>query len=318
MPGLSVAAVVAAAALFVASTYGGPVMLLALLLGLALNFLSRSGPSAPGIHFAAKHVLRVGVVLLGARVGLTDIASLGVPTGTLVIAGVILTTFSGIALARLVGRRRRFGTLIGGATAICGASAALALASVLLRRANSEQETVFAVVSVTTLSTLAMIIYPALFHVLGFGEREMGILIGATIHDVAQVVGAGYAVSEPAGDIATVVKLFRVMLLVPVVLVVSFIFARERGDAEKGQLPIPLFIIAFIALVLINSLGLLSDDIRSVISALSRGCLVTAIAAIGLSTSLEEIARVGLPPVFVAVGSTVVLLIFSMLVVTWL
>ncbi|MGQ7792205.1 YeiH family protein [Faunimonas sp. B44] len=311
-PGFAVALTVAAAASFVSETYGGPVMLLALLLGMALNFLSEAGRCPAGIQFTSKRVLRIGIALLGLRIAASDVVALGLQTVELVVAGVVLTILSGVALARFVGRGARFGTLIGGATAICGASAALAIASVLPRRPESDRETIFVVVAVTTLSTIAMVIYPALFHALGFDRYQIGILVGATIHDVAQVVGAGYAVSDLTGDTGTVVKLFRVALLLPVVFIVSMLFARSRTGGETRQLPIPVFAIVFAALVVVNSFGIVPEAIREPLVGLSRWCLIAAVAAIGLSTSLKEIAKVGFPPVFVAVGTTIVLLVFTL------
>lgn len=311
-PGLAIALTLAAAASFVSLTYGGPVMLLALLLGMALNFVSEAPRCRPGIEFASTRILRIGVALLGARIALEDVVGLGAGTIEIVVGGVAITIVAGILTARLVGRGSRFGTLIGGATAICGASAALAIASVLPKRPGSEQETIFTVIAVTTLSTAAMILYPALFQFLGFEEQAVGILIGVTIHDVAQVVGAGYAVSEPAGDAATIVKLLRVALLLPTVLLISAIFTRARTGDEERRLPVPLFVLAFATLVAVNSAGLIPGWLSEPMAAASRWCLIAAIAAVGLSTSLREIATVGLPPVLVACSATLVLLLFAL------
>lgn len=312
-PGIALALTISAAAFFVSNTYGGPVMLLALLLGMTLHFLSEAGRAVPGIRFTAKRVLRVGVALLGLRIAISDVVSLGAATVELLVAGVVITMAAGVLAARFVGLNNRFGTLIGGATAICGASAALAIAAVLPNRPDAERETIFTVVSVTTLSTVAMVIYPALFLAAGFDDTTIGILLGATIHDVAQVVGAGYAVSESAGDTATVVKLFRVAMLLPAVFVVSLIFRAARaGDTGGGSLPVPMFAIAFAGLVLVNSAGLIPADVKAVLDGVSRWCLVAAVAAIGVSTSLKEIAKVGYRPVFVAVAATLVLLVFSL------
>ncbi len=317
-PGLAVAITIAAAASFVSNTYGGPVMLLALLLGIALNFLSEETRCSAGISFASKRVLRVGVALLGLRISMHDVLGLGLETVGFVTAGVVLTIGVGILIARILGRGSAFGVLIGGATAICGASAALALSSVLPRRADSGRETIFAVVAVTTLSTTAMVIYPAIFRVLGFHDHAIGILIGATVHDVAQVVGAGYSVSDEAGDIATIVKLFRVALLLPTMLAVSLAFRRSQGEQEVGaRLPIPFFAVAFACLVAVNSTGIVPPAVTSGFSDVSRWCLMTAVAAIGLSTSLREISKVGYRSVLVAVGATIALLLYSIATVEW-
>lgn len=315
-PGLLLTAMIAAAASFVASTYGGPVMLLALLMGMALNFLSESPRALPGIRFTAKRMLRLGVALLGLRIAASDVMGLGFEVLELVIAGVAVTILGGILAARLLGSGRQMGVLVGGATAICGASAALAIGSVMPQGKENERDIVFTVVTVTALSTVAMVVYPALFTVLGFDDRVIGILIGATIHDVAQVVGAGYAVSEVAGDTATIVKLFRVALLLPIVFILSLAFsAMGRGQRRSG--PIPGFAVAFAALVLLNSAGLVPAAIQNPLSDLSRGCLVAAVAAIGLTTSLRDIANVGYRPIALAVSTTVLLLTFSTTAMFW-
>ena len=318
-PGVLLALTVAAAAGFVADHYGGPVMLLALLIGLSLAFLSEGPRAGPGIRLCAKRVLRIGVALLGLRIAVSDVIALGGGVVALIVVGIAVTITAALVASRLSGAGGRLGTLIGGATAICGASAAMALSSVLPQDRDHERNTVFTVVAVTTLSTAAMILYPALFSAFGFSDREIGVLIGATVHDVAQVVGAGYAVSDEAGDTATIVKLFRVAMLLPVVFAVSWAFASARRAAAGGvraELPIPVFAIAFAVLVGVNSAGVLPEEVRSVLVAASRWCLVTAVAAVGLSTSLKEIAKVGWPPVIIAVSATLALLIFALAILS--
>ena len=294
-------------------------MLLALLIGMALAFLSEGPKAGPGIRFASKKVLRVGVALLGLRIAVSDVVALGGGVVAMVLAGIALTIATGLVAARFMHRAGYLGTLIGGATAICGASAALALSSVLPRHKDHERDTIFTVVAVTTLSTVAMVLYPALFRAFGFTDLEIGVLIGATIHDVAQVVGAGYAVSGEAGDTATIVKLLRVAMLLPTVLIVSLAFAKARAalsDGRKAELPIPVFALVFALLVGVNSTGLLPDMVRAPLVVASQWCLVTAVAAVGLTTSLKEIAKVGWPPVIIALASTLALLAFCLTVLS--
>lgn len=318
-PGIALSLTVAAAAAFVADHYGGPVMLMALLIGMALAFLSEGPRAAPGIKFSSKRILRIGVALLGLRIAVSDVVGLGAGVVGLVLAGIIVTIAAALIAARIAQESGRLGTLIGGATAICGASAALAISSVLPRGKDHERNTVFTVVAVTTLSTIAMVLYPVLFQSAGFTDREIGILIGATIHDVAQVVGAGYAVSGEAGDTSTIVKLMRVAMLLPVVLVVSFVYAAARrasADGGKAELPIPGFAIAFAILVGVNSMGIMPEPLREALVEISRWCLITAVAAVGLMTSLREIAKVGWPPVAIALTGTLVLLVFCVAVLS--
>ena len=190
LPGVLMAFTIAAASQFISEHYNAPVMLFALLIGMAFHFLSLEGRCAPGIQFTSSRLLKIGVALLGARVTFSDLASLG-PKPVLFTPLLIAATIAaGVAFSRLFGRRTRFGILTGGAVAICGASAALAIAAALPLRQDGERDTLFTVIAVTTLSTVAMVLYPIVFHLIGYDDRQIGYLIGATIHDVAQVVGA--------------------------------------------------------------------------------------------------------------------------------
>lgn len=304
-PGLAVAATVAVAAMFLSEHYHASAMLFALLLGMSLNFLSQEGKCVEGIELSATSVLRIGIALLGLRISLAQVADLGFATAGLIALSVPLTIALGVALARACALDARFGVLTGGAVAICGASAALAIAAVLPRHANSDRDTSFAVIGVTALSTLAMIAYPVVVASLGMDSRDSGVFLGGTIHDVAQVVGAGYGMSKETGDTATIVKLLRVAMLLPVVLLVSFATRRHAGidDARKAPL-LPLFGIAFFALVIVNSLGWVPQAVSDIAGELSRWCLVAAIAAIGMKTSLKELSVVGMRPVLLMVLQT--------------
>lgn len=313
-PGVLIALTIAAAAHFVAEHYGGPVMLLALLMGMALTFLSKDATAAPGIAFASKSILRIGVALLGLRIALSDIFALGGGVLVLVLSALVLTFAAGIAAAKALRERAALGVLIGGATAICGASAALALSTVLPAHKHHERDTLLTVAAVTTLSTGAMIFYPAIFRAAGFDDVAIGVLIGATIHDVAQVVGAGYAVSAVAGYTATIVKLLRVAMLLPAVVLVGIAFSRQRASGGRSAaLPVPLFALAFAALVVVNSVGFVPEGVRLPLVEASQMCLVTAVAAVGLSTSLREIAKAGWPPILIALGASAVLLLYAVM-----
>jgi uncharacterized integral membrane protein (TIGR00698 family) len=312
VPGVVVAATVALAASWLAEHYRTPVMLFALLLGIAVNFLSENERCRPGLDFASRGVLRLGVALLGARITLGQVQSLGGAALALTAVAVALTILCGIFLARAARQSTTFGVLTGGSVGVCGASAALAIASVLPRHPQLERDTVMTVVAVTTLSTMAMVLYPLVAAGFGLDERLAGVFLGATIHDVAQVVGAGYSVSTSAGDTATVVKLFRVAMLLPVVLVVSFALRRagyEHGAEARPPL-LPFFLVGFVLLVALNSAGGLPAGAAASLQDASRWCLVTAIAALGTRTSLGELARVGWRPVAIIVGETVFVALF--------
>lgn len=306
-PGLVIATLVALAASWLADHYASPVMLFALLLGIAVNFLSQDARCRPGLDFASRNVLRFGVALLGARITLAQVQSLGGTAIALTAGAVVLTVLCGMLLARATRQSTAFGILTGGSVGICGASAALAIASVLPRHEHHERDTVMTVVAVTALSTIAMVLYPLVAGGVGLDERTAGVFLGATIHDVAQVVGAGYSVSTSAGDTATIVKLFRVAMLLPVVLAVSFAVQRaglHGGEGEGAPPLLPVFLLGFAGLVVLNSLGWVPPAIGGSLQDASRWCLVTAIAALGTKTSLGDLARVGWRPVAIIVGET--------------
>lgn len=310
--GTGICIVIALAAGFLASHYGAPVMLFALLLGMALHFLFEDDACTPGIEFCSTTLLRVGVALLGARGSLDQMMSLGPQALILTPVLVAATLGAGWGLAKLLGRSTQFGLLVGGAVAICGASAALAIAAVLPRNKLSERDTLFTVVAVTALSTLAMIAYPLLFSVLHSDDAQIGFLIGVSIHDVAQVVGAGYATSETTGDVAVFVKLLRVALLPAVVLGLALAYRRSADTPEgasDGGAHIPLFVIAFMAIMAINSFGLIPTVIGDAANATSRWLLITAIAALGVKTSLKSLSELGWQHLGVAVLTTLFLLI---------
>nr|WP_315184534.1 putative sulfate exporter family transporter [uncultured Albidiferax sp.] len=322
-PGVLACAVVAAASTFLSEHYGAPVMLFALLLGMAMNFLSGEGPCAAGIEFTARQVLRIGVALLGLRITLGQIAELGWQPVAIVVVSVVLTIGVSMLAARLMGFQTVFGLLSGGATAICGASAALALAAAMpSNHPLKERATLFTVVGVSALSTLAMIVYPMIAQWIGLDPRTAGVFLGATIHDVAQVVGAGYGMSKETGDVATVVKLMRVAMLVPVIVFAVMINRWRLGEAGEASGPrpplLPWFAVAFAVLVAINSTGWLPGVVAKGGGELSRWCLVAAIAGIGMKTQLKELATVGLKPVLLMVGETVFLVALVLALLRWI
>ena len=302
VPGLLVAALVAMAAAFLGGHYKGSMLLFALLLGLALHFLSEDQRCAAGIQFASSTVLRIGVALLGLRLTIDHVVTLGWQTVLALMVSVGLTIGLGLLLARLFKVGSNLGVLIGGATAICGASAALAIASVLPKSASLERDTALTVVGVTTLSTMAMVVYPIITQWLGFDSVMAGQFIGATIHDVAQVVGAGYSLSQSAGDAATITKLMRVAFLMPVLVVISLVvrahMAKSIGAERTVKTPLlPWFAVVFLVLMLINSTGWVPSLIQSAASDVSQAFLVLAIAGVGLKTSLQEVTQLGWRPV---------------------
>ncbi len=317
--GLMLCAAIALAATFLAEHYGGPQLLYALLIGLALHFMMKKSSIKLGVDFCGRTVLRLGVALLGARITLGQVAQLGVQSALLIICAVVLTVAFGVLLAKWLHRPRDEGLISGGAVAICGASAALAVASVLPQTPRNERFTLLTVVGVTVLSTLAMILYPFALKWLAASPEQAGLFLGGTIHDVAQVVAAGMMLGPLAGDTATVVKLFRVMLLTPVVVVVALLYRRQMAEAvaaaaadghNRGNAPasvplIPGFLLAFIVLMLLATSQVFPKTWVDAASNASRWCLVAAIAAAGVKTSFEDLLQLGWQPVVMLLAETV-------------
>lgn len=323
-PGLALAAATAAlgwlAASALSAASGGrlalPAMVAALFVGMALHKLATRPLFQPGLTLSTKALLRVSVALLGLRLSIGDIVGLGLGAAAFAVALIVVTLASGFAFARLFGRDPVYGALAGAANAVCGASATLATAAVLPQTRDKAADVAFAVVMANVVSTLAMLAYPLTCVWLGLDARQTGLALGLTIQDMAQVVGAGYAVSPETGDAAVVVKLFRVLMLAPVVIVVGRLFA-GRG-ASGARPPWPLFAFAFIALALVNSLAPATPAaeayavLRGVLLALAQGGLMLAIAALGLATSVKGLAAKGWRHAAVFCGAALVALLVGL------
>jgi uncharacterized integral membrane protein (TIGR00698 family) len=317
-PGVALAAIVAAigylAAPYVAQVVPIPSMVIALVVGIALNPFAARPATQPGMAFCVRNVLRWAVALLGLRVGLADIAALGPETAILLVVSMVATLVSGFMLARWYGREPGFGALVGVGTAVCGASATLACSTVLPDYRGKQADIAFVVVAVNALATLAMLVYPPLCILLGFDPRTTGVMLGGTIHDVAQVVGAGYAVSVPVGNTAVIVKLFRVFLLLPVVLGVGWYFTRIGQKHGQARVPVPVFGIVFLALCALNSampllpaLAPAYAPVKSVLVEASTWGLLLAIGALGLGTSIKTIIGLGWRHITTVLGATAVI-----------
>lgn len=306
-PGVAMATLVAVCAQFLSEHYATPAMLLALLLGIAVNFLTEQGRTVEGIEFASRTLLRLGVALLGVRISVGLIAGLGIELVALTAFGVVATIGFGLSVARFFGHKWRFAFLTSGSVAICGASAAMAISAILPRDERSEERLIFTIVGVTVLSTIAMVLYPILSNWLVFDDVTAGVFLGGTIHDVAQVVGAGFSISETVGDTATLVKLFRVAMLAPVVVVASIIIQKYHSVESQGKRPpvLPSFVVGFLCMATLSSLNLLPQIVVDFISQVSRWLLLIAIAAVGMKTHLKQVLGVGKMAIAMIVAETV-------------
>ena len=310
LPGLAVAAMGTLAAAFVSDHYGAPLTLMALLFGLALNFLSADARLTPGLAFASRSLLRWGIVLVGVRVTFGQIAALGPVALAATLAIVGLTMAAGLVAARRLGLGRAFGVLAGGAVAICGASAAMALATTLGDRRISQTQLTLVLVGISAASALAMVAYPLVAHAFALSDLRAGFFLGASIHDVAQALGAGYSFSDPAGQIAAIVKLTRVALLAPVLAIVALFL--PRGEAGRGQ-AVPWFVFGFFALAGVNSLGVIPAVVATAAERAATALLAVAVTATAMRSPLAQLLEAGPRPLLVIVVATLAACALSLL-----
>lgn len=317
LPGLAVAGAATLAAGYLSDHYGAPLTLMALLLGLALNFLSADARLSPGLAFASRTLLRIGIVLVGARVTLGQMVDLG-PVALVAILLIVLAVLgTGVVVARAMGFGAAFGTLAGGAVAICGASAAMALATTLGERRVSQAQLALVLVGISAMSSAAMFLYPIFAHHLGLNDTQAGFMLGAAIHDVAQALGAGYSFSADAGEIAAIVKLTRVALLAPVLAIVALFFVGEGGRKARAA-ALPWFVIGFFLLAAVNSTGAVPAIIGRGAQASATGLLACAVTATGMRSPMGSLLGGGLRPLLVMVGATLAALALSMLAARFL
>jgi uncharacterized integral membrane protein (TIGR00698 family) len=310
LPGFLICLLIAMAASYVASAVHVPAMLCALTLGMTLHYLSQEVRTAPGMHICATAVLRLGIGLLGAQITAAQVTALGWTSALTVVAAVVSTFLVGSRVAKSFGLSRNLGILVGGATAICGASAAMAIASVLPKDKSLERETLAVVALATIFSTLCMLVYPPLAQSLRLPPEAAGLLIGGAIHDVAQVVVAGYALGPDAGNAASVVKLFRVAMLAGVVAIVASLFKQSRPSSadNQAQRAAPLlrrFLILFLALALIQSTIGLPLQVQYGLNQMSQACLMVGVAALGMKTSFAMLAQSGWRQILLMLVTTV-------------
>lgn len=306
LPGLTVAVLATMAAASLTQRYGAPLTLMALLIGLALNFLSADRRLTPGLTLASRELLRWAIVLVGARITFSQIVALGPEALVMVIVTVAATIAVGVMAAKALGFSAPFGVLAGGAVAICGGSAAMALSATLGERRVRQAELTLVLVGISAMSSLAMLVYPAAAHGLGFNDAQAGYFLGGSIHDVAQALGSGYAFSPGAGETATIVKLARVALLAPVLAVVSLMFPAqlEITGAKAKTAFIPWFVLGFFAVAGVNSTGLIPVQISGYAAETAAWMLAVSVAATAIRSPLGEILKTGPKPLLVIVAAT--------------
>ena len=304
-PGIAAVLLIAVASQFLATNYGAPVLVFALLLGMAMNFLYRQEHTRAGVDLCATQVLRAGVGLLGAGIAVSDIAAIGVSGLGVLLGGMAVTIALGPVLAKMLGLNRDFGLLSSGAVAICGVSAALTLSSVMPKSEEQSKFTLLTVIMVTTIGAIAMVLYPIIVQTLELTPQQAGYFLGGAIHDVSHVAGAGFALSEAVGVEAMTVKMVRVAMLIPIAWCFLMLFNRSTGSTQS--LRPPGFLLVFIALAVVNSLGYIPVNWSATLTELSKLSFLLAIVALGIKTELSGLAAHGWRPVALVLLQSVLL-----------
>ncbi len=314
IPGLLVAALATMAASTLTSRYGAPLTLMALLIGLALNFLSADRRLTPGLTFAARELLRWAIVLVGARITFAQIAALGPEALVMVIITIVATIATGALVARTLKLSLPFGILSGGAVAICGGSAAMALSATLGESRVRQAELTLVLVGISAMSSLAMVLYPAVAHGLHFSDAQAGYFLGGSVHDVAQALGSGYAYSPAAGETATIVKLARVAMLAPVLGVTALLFpAKLQVTGGKRPTIIPWFVVGFFAVAGVNSTGIIPVQVSHFAAETAAVMLAVSVAATAIRSPLAEIMKSGPRPLLAVIISSVTAFVLALL-----
>ena len=304
LPGLLIAVTVCLAAVAVAGRYDAPVMLFALLFGAVLSFLSEDTRLRPGIEYAASTGLKLGIALMGANVSVDILRGLGPSVVVLTLCLSLAVLLLGLVLGRLAGWGGPQAVIAAGSVAICGASAALALASVLPAFRDKSDHVIVVIVTATGLSTAAMVFYPVILGQLGLTPMQSGVMLGASIHDVAQVIGAGLSISPEVAEIAILTKMLRVAFL-PVVLIGV---AAAFGAGSNGtRLRLPWFLTAFVLLMLIGNLVPVPEEVTQALTDLSRALLYVAVAALGLCSAPKQMLRSSRKTLGIGLALTLVL-----------
>lgn len=322
VPGLAICAIASAAAAWLSQNYGVPIILAGLLLGLALNFAATNPSTHEGLDATSRHGLRIGIVLLGLQVTLEQVGAMGIVPFIGLALVMSAAMIAALLAARATGQSAAVGLLAGGATAICGASAALALYGVIGRERIDQAQFTLTLVILAAASAIALTTYPGLTAMLGFTEAQAGFLVGASIHDVAQAIGAGFAVSDAAGAQATVVKLTRVALLAPLVTLAALWIARAQPIAESGRVGrvpmLPGFILAFLALVGVNSVVPLPSAGAANALIASKTLLLLAVTATAMRTRTDLLLQLGWRAVMPVLAATIASLGVAISFANWM
>ncbi len=323
LPGLLLAVLLGSAALWIADlpwvqrTLHWSALLIVILLGMAWRSLAPVPVAAePGIRLAQRPLLRWAVAGLGFRLSVMELWKIGGPA--LVVVSV--STFAALAfgwwVARRLGVNEKLGLLLGAGGAICGASAVVAADSVVQAERH---DAALALGIITLLGTAGIVIYPLLHRALGTSEFIYGVWDGASLHEMAQVVAAGFNVSEEAARVATVVKLARIALLAPVVFYLAWVLRRRHAQVGLATVaPVPWFLVLFLAFAVLNSTALVPATWRDLIRRADLWLLCVGMAGVGLQTGFSDLKEAGLRPIAAGALQWAFLAALSLVLARWL
>ena len=287
-------------------------MILSIFIGIAFHNLVRTPAVAKaGVAFSLRRILRFAIILLGLQLTAQQVIAVG-GAGIGVIVATLLATFLFTTwVGRLLGVEAKLTQLIAAGTSICGASAVIATNTVT---DGSDEDVAYAVACVTVFGSIAMFSYPMLVGVLHLDPHAYGLWAGSSIHEIAQVVAAAYQDGTQAGDSATIAKLTRVMMLAPVVLSLGLL-VRRRGGQASAKVPMPWFVVGFIALIVVNSLVTIPVTIKAPVGMVTTFGLSMALAAMGLETDIRKLRAEGLRPLLLGLIAFFFISGFSLLLI---
>ena len=308
-PGLLVCILAGILAAYISEITVIPVMLLAIIIGLLLHVLNSVSILKDGINWSSRGLLYTGVALMGLRIDLTDLSQVGFMAPLFVILTLITTLLVGYAIARALGQSKDFSILMSGAVGICGVSAAAAICSALEDNPLRDAQLAITIAGITVLSTLAMLLYPFISNALNLNILESGIFMGGGIHNVSQAVGAGYAVSNEAGDLAVIFKLIRVSMLLPVIIIISLVWGKGSSTPypnvrSKLKASTPPFLVVFCLLALLSCLNIVPDLAKNAGNISAHWALIISLVAIGIKTDTRLVMKVGAMPLTIMTLTT--------------
>jgi uncharacterized integral membrane protein (TIGR00698 family) len=293
-------------------------MMLAMLIGMTLNNAAGQPNWAKGgILFSQRRLLRLAIVLLGLQLTLAEVVTLGA-MGVIILAAALASTYVfTVHVARFLRVEEKLAKLIAAGTSVCGASAVVAANAVV---GGKEEDVTYAVASVTIFGTIAMFLYPFLPELLHLNAREFGLWTGSSVHEIAQVAAASFQQGRVAGEMGTIAKLCRVMMLAPLVLAMDLLSRRdarsgtgqEASEASRRAPAVPWFVLGFIAATCINSIVTIPVDLKSNLMWLTTFLLTVALAAMGMHTDLAKLRRRGFRPALLGALASLYIGVFSL------